>query len=47
MDKSGRLQCMVTALPDKVLLRYPAQFVVNKRNQCIAGRNIALIPTGE
>ena len=47
MDKGGRLQGMVTALPGKLSLRNPAQFVVNNRNQGIAGRNIPLIPADE
>ena len=47
MDKVGRLQGMVTALPGKLPLRHPAQFVVNNGNQGISGRNIPLIPADE
>src|ERR1700722_3595104 len=47
MDKGGRLQGMVAALSGKLLLRHPAQLVVNNGNQGISGRNIPLIPADE
>ena len=45
MDEGSGLQGVITALAGKVLFRHSAQFVVDKRNECISGRKISLIPT--
>ncbi len=47
MDQSGCLQGMITALSGKVLLRNQPQFVIDKRNEAVAGGQIAVIPAGK
>ena len=44
VDESRCLQGMITTLSRKVLLRDPAQFVVDERNKRVSGRQIAIVP---
>ena len=44
MNERGGLQSVITSLAGKVLFRHSAEFVVDKRNERVSGREIALIP---